>query len=259
MSVRYSQQVLAQLVDAAAYLAPRRLDRRQDHTALGLELRAQCVIGDVHGAFRDAVLGVRSPIPVPRLGFCEHDLGCSRGIEVRVGDQLVLASGCLNVLDRPGQSAVHDVLVEALALGPRGDCFPDLFLQLLFLRRSAPGVPEELHQLAGGTRPDRSEWFAQGADRDGCQRVHQLGPPHHRHELRPPLSTPVEPVPVSRPTWRPRQRDCPADGAAGHVCRGHCFGRPLCHIFGQFPGADPSGQVVDHDRQVKAGGVFCRL
>ena len=183
MPVRYSQQVLAQLVDAAAYLVPRRPDRRQDHTALGLELRTQRVIGDVHGAFRDAVLGVRSPILIPRLGRREHDIGCSRGIEIRVGDQLVLASSCLNVLDRPGQSAFHDVLVEAFAIGPRGDRFPDLFLQFLFLRRSAPGLLEELHQLAGGAHPNRSERSAQGTDRDGCQRIHQIGPPHHRHEL----------------------------------------------------------------------------
>ena len=86
MSVRYSQQVLAQLVDAAAYLVTRCLDRREDHTALGLELRAQRVIGDVHGAFRDAVLGVRSPILIPRLGRREYGLGCSRGIEIRFGD-----------------------------------------------------------------------------------------------------------------------------------------------------------------------------
>ena len=86
MPVRYSQQVLAQLVDAAAYLVSRRLDRRENHTALGLELRAQCVIGDVHGTLCDAVLGVRSPIPIPRLGQREHSLGCSRGIEIRFGD-----------------------------------------------------------------------------------------------------------------------------------------------------------------------------
>ena len=199
MPVRYSQQVLAQLVDAAAYLVPRRLDRRQDHTALGLELRAQCAIGDVHGAFRDAVLGVRSPVSILRLGLCEHGLGCLRGIEVRFGDQFVLAAGCLNVLDRPGQSAVHDVWVETFALGPSTDRFPDLLPQLLFLRRSTPGFLEELHQLAGGTHSNRSERFAQGTDRDGCQRVHQLGPPHHRHELRPPSSTPVEPVPSIPP------------------------------------------------------------
>ena len=189
MPVCYSQQVLAQLVDAAAYLVPRRLDRRQDHAALGLELRAQRVIGDVHGAFRDAVLGVRSPMLIPRLGLREYGLGCSRGIKIRFGDQLVLAAGCLNVLDRPPKPAVHDVGVEVLALGPCGDRFPDLFLQFPFLRRSAPGVPEELHQLAGGAHPNRSERFAQGTDRDGCQRVHQLGPLHHRHELRPPSST----------------------------------------------------------------------
>ena len=236
MSVCYSQQVLAQLVDAAAYLVTRCLDRREDHAALGLELRTQCVVGDVYGAFRDAVLRVRSPILIPRLGWREHGLGCSRGIEVRFGDQLVLASGCLNVLDCPGQSAVHDVLVEALALGPRGDRFPDLLPQLLFFRRSAPGFLEELHQLAGGAHPNRSERSAQGTDCDGCQRVHQLGPPRHRHELRPPSSTPVEPVPVSRPTRRPRQRDCPTGGAAGHACRG-CS---LWHIVGQLPGADPS-------------------
>ena len=259
MPVRYSQQVLAQLVDAAAYLVPRRLDRRENHTALGLELRAQCVIGGAHGTLRNAVLGVCSPIPVPRLGFCEHGLGCSRGIEIRFGDQLVLAAGCLNVLDRPGQSTVHDVGVEAFALGPRGDRCSDLFLQFLFLRRSAPGVPDELHQLAGGAHPNRSERFAQDADRDGCQRVHQLGPLRHRHELRPPSSTPVEPVPVSRPTRRPRQKDCPTGGAAGHVCRGHCFGCPFCRIVGQLPEADPSRQVVDHGRQTRAGGVFCRL
>ena len=259
MPVRYSQQFLAQLVDAAAYLVPRRLDRRKNHTALGLELRAQCTIGDVHGTLRDAVLGFRSPILIPRLGRREHDLGCSRGIEIRVGDQFVLASGCLNVLDRPGQSAVHDVGVETFALGPCGDRFPDLFPQLLFLRRLAPGVPEELHQLAGGAHPNRSERFAQGADRDGCQRVHELGPLHHRHELHPSSSTPVEPVPVSRPTRMPRQKDCPVDRAAGHVCRGHCLGCPLWHIVGQFPGAEPSGQVVDHDRQTRAEGVLRRL
>ena len=212
MSVRYSPQFFAQLVDAAAYLVPRRLDRREDHPALGLELRAQCAIGGVHGAFRDAVLGVRSPKTIFLLGLREHGLGCLRGIEVRVGDQLVLASDCLNVLDCPGQSAFHDVWVETFALGPCGDRFPDLFLQLLFLRRSTPGFLEELHQLTGGAHSNRSERSAQGADRDGCQRVHQLGPPRHRHELRPPSSTPVEPVPVSRPTRRPRQRDCPTVG-----------------------------------------------
>ena len=259
MPVRYSQQVLAQLVDAVAYLVPRGLDRRENHPTLGLELRAQCVIGDVHGAFRDAVLGVRSPKIIFLLGLRKHGLGCLRGIEVRVGDQLMLASSCLNILDRPSQSAVHDVWVEAFALGPRGDRFPDLFPQLPFLRRSAPGVPEELHQLAGGTHPNCSERFAQGADRDGCQRVHQLGPPHHRHELHPPSSTPVEPVPVSRLTQRPRQKDCPTGGVAGHVCRGHCLGCSLWHIVGQFPGADPSRQVVDHGRQTRAEGVFCRL
>ena len=232
MPVRYSQQFLAQLVDAAAYLAPRRLDRCKDHTALGLELRAQRVIGDVHGAFRDVVLGVRSPILIPRLGRCEHGLGCSRGIEIRFGDQLVLAAGCLNVLDRPGQSAVHDVGVEAFTLGPCGDRFPDLFPQLPFLRRSTPGFPEEFHQLAGGAHPNRSERSAQGTDRDGCQRVHQLGPLHHRHELRPPSSTPVEPVPVSRPTRRPRQRSFPADGAADHLCPFLYLGCPRGRPFG---------------------------
>ena len=268
MSVRYSQQVLAQLVDAAAYLVTRCLDRREDHTALGLELRAQRVIGDVHGAFRDAVLGVRSPILIPRLGRREHDLGRLRGIEIRVGDQFVLASGCLNVLDRPGQSAVHDVWVEAFAIGPRCDRFPDLFLQLLFLRRSAPGIPEELHQLAGGAHPNRSQRSAQGADHDGCQRVHQLGPPHHRHELRPPSSTPVEPVPVSRPTRIPRQRSFPTGDTAGHPCPGYCFGCLLCRISGQLPGTDPSSPglsimidkpglevcFVDYDRQREDGG-----
>ena len=256
--VRYSQQFLAQLVDAAAYLAPRRLDRREDHAALGLELRTQCVIGDVHGAFRDAVLGVRSPILIPRLGRREYGLGCSRGIEIRFGDQLVLASSCLNVLDRPGQSAVHDILAEVFALGPCGDRFPDLFLQLPFLRRSAPDFLEELHQLAGGAHPNRSERSAQGTDRDGCQRVHQIGSLRHRHELRPPSSTPVEPVPVSRPTRMPRHRDCPTGGAAGHLCRGHCLGCSLCRIVGQFPGADPSGRAVDLDRQTRTGGMFCR-
>ena len=259
MPVRYSQQVLAQLVDAAAYLVPRGLDRRENHPTLGLELRAQCVIGDVHGTLCNAVLGVRAPILIPRLGRREHDLGCSHGIEIRFGDQLVLASGCLNVLDRPPQPAVHDVGVEAFTLGPSTDRFPDLFPQLPFLRRSTPGVPEELHQLAGGTHSNCSEGFAQCADCDGCQRVHQIGPPHHRHELHPPSSTPVEPVPVSRPTRRPRQKDCPTGGAAGHVCRGHCFGCPLWHIVGQIPGADPSRQVVDHGRQTRAEGVFCRL
>ena len=268
MPVCYSQQFLAQLVDAAAYLVPRRLDRRQDHAALGLELRAQCVVGDVHGAFRDAVLGVRSPMLIPRLGRREHGLGCSRGIEVRFGDQLVLASGCLNVLDRPPKSAVHDVGVEVLALGPCGDRFPDLFPQLLFLRRSAPGFLEELHQLAGGAHPNRSQRSAQGADRDGCQRVHQLGPPHHRHELRPPSSTPVEPVPVSRPTRIPRQRSFPTGDTAGHPCPGYCFGCLLCRISGQLPGTDPSSPglsimidkpglevcFVDYDRQREDGG-----
>ena len=226
MPVRYSPQFFAQLVDAAAYLVPRRLDRRENHPTLGLEFRAQCVIGGVHGAFRDAVLGVRSPILIPRLGRRKHGLGCSRGIEIRFGYQFVLAAGCLNVLDRPGQSAVHDVGVEVLALGPRDDRFPDLFLQLPFLKRSTPGFLEELHQLAGGAHPNRSERFAQGTDRDGCQRVHQLGPLRHRHELRPLSSTPVEPVPVSRPTQMQRQRDCPTGGAAGHVCRGRYLGCP---------------------------------
>ena len=259
MPVRYSQQVLAQLVDAAAYLVSRRPDRRENHPTLGLELRAQRFIGGAHGTLRNAVLGVRSPILIPRLGRRERDLGCSHGIEIRVGDQLMLASGCLNILDRPGQSAVHDVGVEVLALGPCGDRFPDLLPQLLFLRRSAPGVPEELHQLAGGTHPNRSERFAQGTDRDGCQRVHQLGPPRHRHELHPPSSTPVEPVPVSRLNRRPRQRSFPAGDTAGHPCPGHCFGCLLCRISGQLPGTDPSRQVVDHDRQTRTGGVFCRL
>ena len=259
MPVCYSQQVLAQLVDAAAYLVTRCLDRRENHTALGLELRAQRVIGDVHGTLRDAVLGVRSPMLIPRLGLREYGLGCSPGIEIRFGNQLVLAAGCLNVLDRPGQSAVHDIWVEAFALGPSADRFPDLLPQLPFLRRSTPGVPEEFHQLAGGTHPNRSERSAQGADRDGCQRVHQLGPPHHRHELHPPSSTPVEPVPVSRPTRRPRQRSCPTDGVAGHVWRGHCFGCSLWHIVGQLPGTDPFGWFVDHDRQPRAEDVLCRL
>ena len=259
MPVRYSQQVLAQLVDAVAYLVPRGLDRRENHPTLGLELRAQCVIGDVHGAFRDAVLGVRSPKIIFLLGLRKHGLGCLRGIEVRVGDQLVLASSCLNVLDRPGQSAVHDVWVETFAIGPRDDRFPDLFLQLLFLRLSAPGFLEELHQLASGAHPNRSEGFAQCADRDGCQRFHQLGPPHHRHELRPPPSTRVEPVPVSRPTRIPRQRSFPTGDTAGHPCPGYCFGCLLCRISGQLPGTDPSRQVVDHDRQTRTGGVFCRL
>ena len=259
MPVRYSQQFLAQLVDAAAYLVPRRLNRREDHTATGLELWAHRFVGGVHGTLRNAVLGVRSPILIPRLGRCEHDLGCSRGIEVRLGDQLVLASGCLNVLDRPSQSAFHDVGVEAFAIGPCGDRFPDLFLQLLFLRRLAPGFLEELHQLAGGAHPNRSERSAQGTDRDGCQRVHQIGLLHPRHELRPPSSTPVEPLPVSRLTRWPRQRSFPTGDTAGHPCLGYCFGCLLCHISGQLPGADPSGQVVDHGRQTRTGGVFCRL
>ena len=259
MPVRYSQQVLAQLVDAAAYLVTRCLDRRQDHAATGLELRAQCTIGDVHGAFRDTVLGVRSPILIPRLDRREHGLGCSLGIEICVSDQLVLASSRLNILDRPPKSAVHDVWVEAFALGPCGDRFPDLFPQFPFLRRSAPGFLEELHQLAGGAHPNRSERSAQGADRDGCQRVQQLGPLRHRHELRPPPSTRVEPVPVSRPTRIPRQRSFPTGDTAGHPCPGYCFGCLLCRISGQLPGTDPSRQVVDHDRQTRTGGVFCRL
>ena len=171
----------------------------------------------------------------------------------------MLASSCLNVLDRPGQSAFHDVGVEAFAIGPCGDRFPDLLPQLLFFRRSAPGFLEELHQLAGGAHPNRSEWSAQGTDRDGCQRVHQLGPPHHRHELHPPSSTPVEPVPVSRPTRIPRQRSFPTGDTAGHPCPGYCFGCLLCRISGQLPGTDPSRQVVDHDRQTRTGDVFCRL
>ena len=39
----------------------------------------------------------------------------------------------------------------------------------------------------------------------------------------------------------------------------YCFGCSLWRIVGQIPGAEPSGQVVDHDRQTRAEGVFCRL